>query len=288
MVDRTEAFYSGTELLAVGEQALANYNAWIVRQFVRYFRHSDTTGKAVLDFGAGIGTLSVIFERDSGVRPFAVEQDRNQQATLRRRNIETYASLAELRRPMDYIYTSNVLEHIADDLATLVELRETLVEGGKIAIFVPAFESIWTTLDDHVGHHRRYTIAGLGEKLVAAGFEVEFDEVLRFPRLPARVPLQVRRRCLRRAKRNVDEDVRSHPISGESYRRQGNQPALWQERTGSCTTGLIREAKPVGGKRQNHDGGQPVRHRVENVAHGGKMWSSVVTAVQLPCRCGAL
>lgn len=173
MVDRTEAFYSGTELLAVGEQALANYNAWIVRQFVRYFRHGDTTGKAVLDFGAGIGTLSVIFERDSGVRPFAVEQDRNQQATLRRRNIETYASLAELRRPMDFIYTSNVLEHIADDLTTLVELRETLVEGGKIAIFVPAFESIWTTLDDHVGHHRRYTIAGLGEKLVAAGFEVE-------------------------------------------------------------------------------------------------------------------
>jgi SAM-dependent methyltransferase len=173
MVERTEAFYSGTELLAVGEQALANYNAWIVRQFVRYFRRSDTTGKAVLDFGAGIGTLSVIFERDSGVRPFAVEQDMNQQATLRGRNIETYASLADLRRPMDLIYTSNVLEHIADDVATLVELRETLVEGGKIAIFVPAFESIWTTLDDHVGHHRRYTIAGLGEKLVVAGFEVE-------------------------------------------------------------------------------------------------------------------
>ena len=173
MVERTEAFYSGTELLAVGEQALANYNAWIVRQFVRYFRRSDTTGKAVLDFGAGIGTLSVIFERDSGVRPFAVEQDMNQQATLRRRNVETYASLADLRRPMDFIYTSNVLEHIADDVATLVELRETLVEGGKVAIFVPAFESIWTTLDDHVGHHRRYTIAGLGEKLVAAGFEVE-------------------------------------------------------------------------------------------------------------------
>jgi SAM-dependent methyltransferase len=173
MVERTEAFYSGTELLAVGEQALANYNAWIVRQFVRYFRRSDTTGKAVLDFGAGIGTLSVIFERDSGVRPFAVEQDMNQQATLRRRNIETYASLADLRRSMDFIYASNVLEHIADDVATLVELRETLVEGGKVAIFVPAFESIWTTLDDHVGHHRRYTIAGLGEKLVAAGFEVE-------------------------------------------------------------------------------------------------------------------
>ena len=173
MVQRIEAFYPGTELLAVGEHALANYNAWIVKQFVRYFRQSDTTGKAVLDFGAGIGTLSVIFERDSGVRPLAVEVDVNQQATLRKRNIETYTSLADLRRPMNFIYSSNVLEHIPDDVATLAALRETLVAGGKIAIFVPAFESIWTSLDDRVGHLRRYTIASLGEKLVAAGFEVE-------------------------------------------------------------------------------------------------------------------
>jgi hypothetical protein len=173
MVQQIDESYSGTELLAVGEQALANYNAWIVRQFVRYFRRSDTTGPAVLDFGAGIGTLSVIFERDSGVRPSAVELDANQQTTLRRRNIETYASLADLRRPVDFIYTSNVLEHIVDDAATLLALRDKLVKGGKIAIFVPAFESIWTSLDDHVGHHRRYKIADLREKLVAAGFEVE-------------------------------------------------------------------------------------------------------------------
>jgi hypothetical protein len=52
------------------------------------------------------------------------------------------------------------------------EIRWLRVE--KIAIFVPAFESIWTSLDDHVGHLRRYTIASLGEKLVAAGFEVEW------------------------------------------------------------------------------------------------------------------
>lgn len=173
MVQGIEGSYSGTDLLAVGEHALANYNAWIVRQFVRYFRKSDTTGEAVLDFGAGIGTLSVIFERDSGVRPLAVELDTNQQVALRNRRIETYASLADLPRPMDFIYSSNVLEHIPDDVAALAALWDSLVVGGKIAIFVPAFESIWTTLDDHVGHQRRYTIASLREKLVVTGFEVE-------------------------------------------------------------------------------------------------------------------
>ena len=176
MVDGADTSYAGTGLLAVGEHALANYNAWIVRQFVRYFRDDDMTGKAVLDFGAGIGTLNVIFERESGVRPLAIEVDVDQQVALRDRNIETYASLADLPRPMDFIYSSNVLEHIADDASTLAALRDRLVAGGKIAIFVPAFESIWTTLDDRVGHHRRYTIASLEEKLVAAGFEVESIE----------------------------------------------------------------------------------------------------------------
>jgi len=173
MVQKIDGSYSGTELLAVGEHALANYNAWIVKQFVRYFRRSDTTGNVVLDFGAGIGTLSVIFERDSGICPLAVELDANQQVALRNRGVETYGSLSDLPRPMDFIYSSNVLEHIPDDLAALAALWDTLVPGGKIAIFVPAFESIWTTLDDRVGHHRRYTIASLEKKLTASGFEVE-------------------------------------------------------------------------------------------------------------------
>jgi SAM-dependent methyltransferase len=173
MVQQIEESYSGTELLAANEHALANYNAWIVKQFVRYFRKSTSTGNAVLDFGAGIGTLSVIFERDSGVRPLAVELDANQRITLCHRSIETYASLADLPRSMDFIYSSNVLEHIPDDVTALAALRDTLVAGGKIAIFVPAFESIWSPLDDRVGHHRRYTIASLKEKLAATGFEVE-------------------------------------------------------------------------------------------------------------------
>src|SRR5713226_7884649 len=96
MVQQIEDSYSGTELLAVNEHALANYNAWIVKQFVRYFRKGDAAGNVALDFGAGIGTLSVIFERDSGVRPLAVEVDVNQQVALRNRHIETYASLADL------------------------------------------------------------------------------------------------------------------------------------------------------------------------------------------------
>jgi SAM-dependent methyltransferase len=173
MVQKTDYTYSGSELLAVGEQSLANYNEWIVRQFIRYFRKSDLSQKSVLDFGAGIGTLAVLFAKETGTHPIAIEVDAEQQVILRRRNFETYASLDALNRSIDFVYTSNVLEHIEDDVATIAALRDRLPPGGKIAIFVPAFESIWSHFDDQVGHLRRYTIASLSETLVTAGFEID-------------------------------------------------------------------------------------------------------------------
>src|SRR5215468_7950223 len=199
MVHNADTSYAGTELLAVGEQALANYNAWIVRQFVRYFRNGNAAGTAVLDFGAGIGTLSVIFERDSGVRPLAIEVDVDQQATLRQRNIETYASLADLPRPMDFIYSSNVLEHIADDAAILAALRDRLVVGGKIG-------DLRAGIREHLDHARRSggtssQVHHCQPRSEAGGGRLRsrIDQVLRLPGLPARVPLQIHWRRFRRA-----------------------------------------------------------------------------------------
>jgi hypothetical protein len=85
---KNRMFLLGDRVVGSREHALADYNAWIVRQFVRYFRKSDTTGNVVLGFGAGIGTLSVFLERDSGVRPLVVEVDLNQQVALRNRNTD--------------------------------------------------------------------------------------------------------------------------------------------------------------------------------------------------------
>ncbi len=85
---------------------------------------------AVLDFGAVIGTMSMLFERDSGVRPLAVEVDVNQQVALRNRNIETYWSLADLPRPIDFVYSSNVLEHIRDVVAALAALSDTMRQAS--------------------------------------------------------------------------------------------------------------------------------------------------------------
>jgi SAM-dependent methyltransferase len=163
--------YTGTHLLASTEKTLANYNRWICRQFVSLYKKFDY--ESVLDFGAGIGSIALLFRRETGVIPLTLEIDPQQQATLLSRGFQPISALHELPTNIDFIYTSNVLEHIPDDVGALKELREHLADRGRIAIFVPVFESIWTALDDKVGHQRRYSKKMLTEHLEKAGFVVE-------------------------------------------------------------------------------------------------------------------
>jgi SAM-dependent methyltransferase len=163
--------YTGSELLVMNERALSNYNRWIVSQFIKVGTLNGA--KRVLDFGAGIGSLATIFNEETSIRPATVEVDAMQRETLRARGYAPYPSLDAVSERFDLIYTSNVLEHIEDDVEALVGLRGLLAEDGRIAIFVPAFRMIWTSMDDKVGHHRRYTKKMLRKHLEDAGFEVQ-------------------------------------------------------------------------------------------------------------------
>jgi SAM-dependent methyltransferase len=163
--------YSGSALLLATERALKNYNTWIVSTFVRQYKARGAT--SVLDFGTGTGSLCVIFRDMTGVTPATMEIDGRQREILRTRGFDPFATIDDITGRYDLIYTSNVLEHIEDDVDALKRLREKLTPGGRIAIFVPAFNAIWTSLDDKVGHHRRYTKTTLRASLETAGYAIE-------------------------------------------------------------------------------------------------------------------
>ncbi len=76
------------------------------------------------------------------------------------------------RGPFDCVLLSEVLEHVEDDASALETCRALLAERGSLLITVPADPTLWTALDDLVGHRRRYTKAGLTSKLEGAGFRV--------------------------------------------------------------------------------------------------------------------
>jgi SAM-dependent methyltransferase len=74
---------------------------------------------------------------------------------------------------VSFAYSSNVLEHLDDDFGALRAIHRKMRPGGRLALFVPAFESIWTANDDRVGHKRRYTQKSLADLVARSGFRVE-------------------------------------------------------------------------------------------------------------------
>jgi SAM-dependent methyltransferase len=68
----------------------------------------------------------------------------------------------------------DVLEHVQDDERFLQEICRVLIPGGRVYITVPAYSWLWSDVDVHAGHHRRYTLAGLNADLSKAGFATEY------------------------------------------------------------------------------------------------------------------
>jgi SAM-dependent methyltransferase len=72
----------------------------------------------------------------------------------------------------DLIGLFDVLEHLPDDGAVLRRLHGLLEEGGTLALTVPASPALWSDVDVAARHCRRYTAAGLRDRLAGAGFRV--------------------------------------------------------------------------------------------------------------------
>lgn len=127
----------------------------------------------IADLGAGRGTFAEML-RARGLEIDCIEPDAENQVILRERGFRVQTSMEE-HQPgsIDYVYTLNVLEHVPDDEALLGEVFSGLRSGGRLFIFVPAFPILWSRLDDHIEHQRRYRRAPMLAMLRRAGFNLE-------------------------------------------------------------------------------------------------------------------
>ena len=159
--------HSGGENLEVMLEA-ENYNNYLRSLVARY----AGSASSALDFGAGIGT----FSDSPGLSPGmiqCVEPDESARQALAARGFPVHASLESIEEnSIDYAFSLNVLEHIEDDAAALQALHARLRPGGCLFIYVPAFMSLYTSMDSHVGHCRRYRLGELKKRLTDAGFSI--------------------------------------------------------------------------------------------------------------------
>jgi glycosyltransferase involved in cell wall biosynthesis len=156
---------------------LANYNRWV------WERIEPWIGQRVLEAGAGSGTMT----RFLYGRELTVATDRETAYVDRLRNyfrrrpgvlvdrcdLESDECLALANHRLDTVTLINVLEQTEDDAGALRRAQQLLVPGGRVVIFTPADKSLFGTLDEGIGHQRRYEKDELAAKLRDAGFEVE-------------------------------------------------------------------------------------------------------------------
>jgi SAM-dependent methyltransferase len=73
---------------------------------------------------------------------------------------------------VDGVTALNVLEHIDDDQLALRHVWRILKPGGIAHIEVPAGPHLYDIYDEHLMHHRRYTLAQLRTLAAQAGFQI--------------------------------------------------------------------------------------------------------------------
>jgi SAM-dependent methyltransferase len=157
--------------------ALDRYNAFLFEQI------RPAIGQRVLEVGAGTGNLTQFLRSADAV--VATDFDPEYVELLRRRfehhaNVEVATfDLAQplperlARERFDTVICLNVLEHVADDRGALARLREVLEPGGRLVLLVPAHQALYGTIDEAIGHYRRYERDDLVRLLEEVGFRVE-------------------------------------------------------------------------------------------------------------------
>jgi len=137
-------------------------------------------GDHVLEIGAGTGNLTVnLTPRSvywaSDVNPLYLDylQKLGQSRPyLRVSYTDGTAPDTFPDQRFDTVVCLNVIEHLQDDVAALRNIRGVLESNGVAIVLVPNSPRLYGTLDEVLGHCRRYTreqLVALGEK---AGFRV--------------------------------------------------------------------------------------------------------------------
>src|SRR5438128_2922958 len=170
--------------------AAPRFNRWM------FERLRPWVGGRVLGIGAGIGNMSAfLVDQTRGERVVLTDTEPDYLGRLRERFAgRPQVSVAELRLPavspalaaerLDTVVCLNVLEHIEDDRASLRAMHDLLQPGGRLVLLVPSLRALYGTLDEALGHFRRYVPAELSEKLRAAGFRLRHLEYFNLAGVP--------------------------------------------------------------------------------------------------------
>jgi len=174
----------------------------------------------VLDFGCGTG-FNLEAARALGVHDgVGIDLSSRALSLCRERGLHRLVRGDAAAPPFgdatfDVVLALDLIEHVEDDRAALRGLLRVLRPGGRLIVFTPAFQFLWS-VQDRVSHHfRRYTASELRTKLSDAGYAVDklsYANMLLFPIvLAGRLTLRVSGRD-----RQVSSENDLHPAASNA------------------------------------------------------------------------
>jgi SAM-dependent methyltransferase len=174
----------GSQILARLARA-PRFNAWMADTIRPY------CGERVLEIGSGVGNMTrrLIPRTEyvaSDINPLYLQTlanlgaDRPYMKTAYC-DVTDLSSFPRLDRQYDTVICLNVIEHVADDKGALLNIKTVLAPSGCAIILVPQGPGNLGTLDEALGHRRRYTRGRLADLASECGFEVrkmiEFNRI---------------------------------------------------------------------------------------------------------------
>jgi len=138
-----------------------------------FARIPGAAAKEILNLGCGTGFISKRFEKFGQVLSLDCSKDALQFCAANRLNALAQASAVSLplkTASFDACLALDVLEHIREDRLALAEMSRVLKPGGLFLATVPAFQWMWSKMDE-LGHFRRYTKSQFQALLHNAGLK---------------------------------------------------------------------------------------------------------------------
>ncbi|MDC3227016.1 class I SAM-dependent methyltransferase [Acidimicrobiaceae bacterium] len=145
-----------------------NYNSHILKLLLSSLDRKDN----ILDFGAGYGLFTEKLKK-KGYKISALEKNEKAIKKLKEKNLINYKTIDQIKEKIDCVISLNVLEHIENDQEIVKDIYNLLKKDGKLLLYVPSSNLVWSNLDVLVNHVRRYDKKELKNLLSRAGFEVE-------------------------------------------------------------------------------------------------------------------
>ncbi|RWM36170.1 bifunctional 2-polyprenyl-6-hydroxyphenol methylase/3-demethylubiquinol 3-O-methyltransferase UbiG [Mesorhizobium sp.] len=131
----------------------------------------------ILEIGAGTGGNIQMLEQFGAVT--AVEMNDLARQIAREKTGRDFLSgylpngVPAAAASFDLVCLFDVLEHVAEDEASLATIRRILRPGGKVVLTVPAHQWLWSKHDVGLHHMRRYSRALLKTRIERAGYRIE-------------------------------------------------------------------------------------------------------------------